>query len=317
MHRLYRLLADGCFHSGSQLGATLGITRAAIWKQIKKLQEEGVEIESVSGKGYRLITPVNFIDADVIKENAPAGYITFVHNQLDSTNLEVKRLLKKGHNSVAVIAEEQSHGRGRRGRKWQSPCATNIYLSLAWPITQGMSQLEGLSLSVGLAVYRTLKKHIKYDLGLKWPNDVLVDRKKISGILIELHGDPADRCYAVIGVGVNINLQQDQLAIDTPWTSTLIETGHVLDRTQITTELLLSINQVLAEHLEHGFEPLRADWERAHLWHNALVKLSFAEREIEGRVLGVTAVGELKLLVEGEERCFAGGELTLRLCDDS
>ncbi len=317
MRELYRLLADGHFHSGSELGQTLGVSRAAIWKKIKKLQEQGVAIQSVTGKGYQLSEPVTFIDEQRIKLELPAYRNIFVFDQLDSTNLEVRRQLKTGINDVLVIAEEQTEGRGRRGRQWESPYATNIYLSVSWPVTQGMAQLEGLSLSVGLAVYRTLQPYLESNLGLKWPNDVLIGHKKVAGILIELLGDPADSFFAVIGIGININLQANQLKVDSPWTSLALETGKCKDRNELIVSLVSHLREILKQQSAEGFVSMRKEWEQVHLWQNKMVSLSFTEHEVVGKVLGVSPKGELELLVGDEQKNFAGGELTLRLQDDS
>lgn len=317
MRELYRLLADGQFHSGSELGRTLGISRAAIWKKIKKLQEQGISIESVTGKGYQLGQSVTFIVAEFLKSELPSYENILVFDQLDSTNLEVRRQLKSGSSNVLVIAEEQTEGRGRRGRQWESPYAKNIYLSLVWPVTHGMAQLEGLSLAVGLAVYRALQPYIEIGLGLKWPNDVLIKNKKIAGILIELLGDPADSFFAVIGIGINVNVQANQLNVDSPWTSLAIETGKCIDRNELIVALITHLQEILKQQCEHGFASMQKEWEQVHLWQNKMVSLSFAEHEIVGEVLGVSSIGELELLVEGEQKSFAGGELTLRLKDDN
>jgi len=315
MRELYRLLADGEFHSGSELGLTLGVSRAAIWKQVKKLQESGVKLESVTGRGYKLCQPVAFIDAQKIQPKLPHLEYGAVleYDQLDSTNLEVRRQLKAGAGNVVVIAEEQTEGRGRRGRQWVSPYAQNIYLSLAWPVTEGMAQLEGLSLSVGLAVYKTLQPYVLAGLGLKWPNDVLVGNNKIAGILIELLGDPADNFFAVIGIGINVNVEAKQLNVESPWTSLAIESGGYLDRNKLIAELLVHLDEILKRQRESGFASIYKEWEQVHLWQNKMVSLSFAESEIVGKVCGVSPKGELELLIDGQQKSFAGGELTLRL----
>lgn len=318
MRELYRLLADGQFHSGSELGQVLGVSRAAVWKKIKKLQEtQGVSVESVTGKGYRLCQPIVFVDAGLLKSALPEYENILVYDQLDSTNLEVRRQLKASPSSVIVIAEEQTEGRGRRGRQWESPYAKNIYLSLAWPVTHGMAQLEGLSLAVGLAVYRALQPYTSAGLGLKWPNDVLIGNKKIAGILIELLGDPADSFFAVIGIGINVNLQADQLNVDNPWTSLAIETDRQIDRNELIIVLIAHLEEILKQQQDQGFASIHKEWEQVHFWQNQMVSLSFAEHEIVGKVLGVSSKGELELLVDGEQKSFAGGELTLRLKDDN
>lgn len=316
MQEIYRLLADGETHSGSKLGARLGLSRAAIWKRVKKLQEQGIEIITVPGKGYRLARPANFIDVEFLRKQATGFEDVHLHEKIDSTNAEIKRLIKQGCLRRLVIAEEQTAGMGRRGRRWASPYAANVYLSLAWPVTRGVAQLEGLSLVIGLAVYRTLKPHLSHELGLKWPNDVLVGDRKISGILIELMGDPADSCFAVIGIGINVNQAVDVEEIANPWTSVLLETGQAADRNQLIADLLANLDFLLEQQANQGFAVLREDWQAAHLWQGRKVALSFADKEIEGVVQGVNNKGELGLLLDDGVRYFAGGEISVRLRND-
>ena len=314
MKAVYHLLADGNIHSGSALGETLGVSRAAIWKQIKKLQEAGLEIETVPGKGYRLPFQVEFLQEESIRLRTVWDGNVSVLDTVDSTNLEVRRQLKAGASNISnivVVAEEQTHGQGRRGRHWASPYASNLYVSFSWPITAGMKQLEGLSLAVGLAVYRTLHPYGMQSLGLKWPNDVLVGRKKIAGILIDLTGDPNDQFYAVIGVGINVN-QRVSAVIDNPWTSMLLETGSAIDRNVLLTDFLAQVGHVLEVLKEEGFAGLKEQWEAVHLWQEQQVILSYVEKKLIGVVKGELALGVGKSV-----QYYSGGEMTLRLSNDT
>ncbi|MQT71545.1 biotin--[acetyl-CoA-carboxylase] ligase, partial [Pseudomonas sp. FSL R10-0071] len=191
MLTLLKLLKDGRFHSGQALGAALGISRSAVWKQLQRLEADlNLSIHKVRGRGYQLAAPLELLERDQL---ADSPYPVFIHESLDSTNAEALREISGGVQAPFVIlAEQQSAGRGRRGRKWISPFAENIYYSLVLRIDGGMRQLEGLSLIVGLAVLSSLREFGSRDAGLKWPNDVLVGNKKIAGILLELVGDPAD-----------------------------------------------------------------------------------------------------------------------------
>jgi BirA family biotin operon repressor/biotin-[acetyl-CoA-carboxylase] ligase len=215
-----------------------------------------------------------------------------------------------------VLAERQTAGRGRRGRKWASPFAENIYYSLVLRIEGGMRQLEGLSLVVGLAVMQALRELGVSAAGLKWPNDVLVGQKKIAGILLELVGDPADVCHVVLGVGINVNMQMTD-EVDQQWTSMRLESGQVFDRNHLVAALGEKLQAYLSRHQIDGFSAIQAEWEQNHLWQGRAVSLIAGVNHIDGEVLGIDSQGALRLKVDGLEKVFSGGELSLRLRDDS
>lgn len=318
MLTLLNLLKDGRFHSGQALGAALGISRSAVWKQLQHLEAElGLSIHKVRGRGYQLARPLLLLDAIEINRAGSYAWPAHVFDSIDSTNAEALRLIERGIEApFMVLAERQTAGRGRRGRKWTSPFAENLYHSVVLRIEGGMRQLEGLSLVVGLAVMHTLRDMGVTEAGLKWPNDVLVGRKKIAGILLELVGDPADVCHVVLGVGINVNMQSTD-EVDQQWTSMALEAGRTFDRN----ELVIRLGEKLRQHLDlfhaSGFAAIQSEWERHHLWQDQPVSLIAGVNQIDGVVVGVDCQGALRLKVDGVEKVFSGGELSLRLRDDS
>jgi len=318
MLKLLTLLKDGRFHSGEALGAVLGVSRSAVWKQLQLLESElNLTVYKVRGRGYRLAEPLLLLDAEkiaslAVREPWPA----VVLDDIDSTNAEALRLVAAGQAApFLVLAERQSAGRGRRGRAWSSPFAQNLYYSLVLRVEGGMRQLEGLSLVVGLAVRQTLLALGVASAGLKWPNDVLVDNRKVAGILLELVGDPADVCHVVLGIGINVNMQSAD--IDQAWTSLHLETGHMVDRNRLAALLGDNLRIYLERHHQEGFSALQSEWESAHLWQGRPVSLIAGSNSVDGVVLGVDHQGALRLDVDGIEKSFSGGELSLRLRDDS
>ncbi|MFW3897092.1 bifunctional biotin--[acetyl-CoA-carboxylase] ligase/biotin operon repressor BirA [Pseudomonas bharatica] len=318
MLKLLTLLKDGRFHSGEALGAVLGVSRSAVWKQLQLLESElNLTVYKVRGRGYRLAEPLLLLDAEkiaslAVREPWPA----VVLDDIDSTNAEALRLVAAGQAApFLVLAERQSAGRGRRGRAWSSPFAQNLYYSLVLRVEGGMRQLEGLSLVVGLAVRQTLLALGVASAGLKWPNDVLVDNRKVAGILLELVGDPADVCHVVLGIGINVNMQSAD--IDQAWTSLHLETGHMVDRNRLAALLGDNLRICLERHHQEGFSALQSEWESAHLWQGRPVSLIAGSNSVDGVVLGVDHQGALRLDVDGIEKSFSGGELSLRLRDDS
>lgn len=317
MLTLLNLLKDGRFHSGQDLGEALGISRSAVWKQLQHLEAElGLSIHKVRGRGYQLATPLMLLDPLGMAGMSPSWPVT-VFDSIDSTNAQALRAIGQGQVApFLVVAERQIAGRGRRGRKWVSPFAENLYYSLVLRIDGGMRQLEGLSLVVGLAVMQTLRKLGVADVGLKWPNDVLVDSKKIAGILLELVGDPADVCHVVLGIGINVNMQAAD-EVDQQWTSMRLESGKSFDRNALVVELSNQLQAYIQRHQVGGFSVLQAEWEENHLWQGRMVSLIAGVNQIDGVVLGIDNRGALRLKVNGMEKVFSGGELSLRLRDDS
>lgn len=320
MLALLRLLQDGRFHSGEALGVFLGVSRSAIWKQLQSLEAEyGVEVFKVPGRGYRLAAPMSLLDEAVLADALPVsqGRVSVLPS-VDSTNAEALRRLQGDIAPFWLFAERQTAGRGRRGRPWASPFGENLYGSLVVRVDGGSRQIEALSLTVGLAVARALHSCGISGAGLKWPNDILVDGRKISGILLELSGDPADVCHVVIGIGINVNMAVDSsVSIDQPWTSLRQLVGCVVDRNRLAVELMRQLDIHLARHWQDGFAAWREDWESLHLWRGREAVVAAGSQATNGTILGVDAGGAIRLLVEGVEHAFSGGELSLRLRHDS
>lgn len=315
---LIRLLADGEFHSGEEIGALLGVSRTAVWKQFKKLESLGLALESRKGRGYRVVDGLQLLDAAVITKALPESVaaalpVIDVFQQVDSTNsVAAKNAPRVPGHRYLCLAEQQTTGRGRRGRVWQSPFGRNVYLSLVWQFSSGAAALEGLSLSIGVAVVRTLGACGAANAQLKWPNDVLYGGRKIAGILLEMQGDPAGICQVIIGVGVNLDLRGAETAqILQPWIDLHTIVGRV-DRNQFVASLVTHLYDVLEEFSVTGFARLRDEWSGldAFLGQDVLVQLG--EQSLLGRAVGVDESGGLKVNIDGVQRVFRGGEISLR-----
>ncbi|MBO6279301.1 MULTISPECIES: bifunctional biotin--[acetyl-CoA-carboxylase] ligase/biotin operon repressor BirA [Pseudomonas] len=315
MLTLLKLLKDGRFHSGQALGAALGVSRSAVWKQLQHLESDlNLSIHKVRGRGYQLAAPLELLEQEQL-DSSP--WPVLIHHSLDSTNAEALRAIDSGAAAPFVVtAERQTAGRGRRGRKWVSPFAENIYYSLVLRMDGGMRQLEGLSLVVGLAVLSALRAVGLSDAGLKWPNDVLVGNKKIAGILLELVGDPADVCHVVLGIGINVNMRLAS-EVDQAWTSVFLESGRLVNRNTLISRLNDSLLMYLKRHAAEGFTAIQAEWEQNHLWQGREVSLIAGVHQVDGTVMGIDQQGALRMSVNGEVKVYSGGELSLRLRHDS
>ena len=310
--QLLTALQDGQFHSGEALGALSGISRAAVWKRIQLLLAAGVDIQSVRGKGYRLAAPLTLLQAEALADSSVPVRLLW---RTGSTNADALAALQGGDSPpFCIIAEHQQAGRGRRGRDWLSPLGGGICLSLAWRLTVGAPQLEGLSLAVGLLVARLLERHgLAGRVQLKWPNDIWVDGKKIAGVLIELAGDLETECDVVIGIGINGRLGEAQLSrIDQPCTDYLSATGMLPNRHLLTRELLADLHALLRDFASQGFAPLRSAWQQRDALFGQQVEVHSAGRRVIGVAEGVDDQGALRLRCGDQQVRWQGGEVTLR-----
>ena len=315
---LLNILADGEYHSGEEIGNQLGVSRAAVWKQLQKLESFNLEIESVKGRGYRLVGGLDLLDGEKIRTHLnPEAALALgqfdIFPLIDSTNNAAANAIRDGRGwGYSCLAEQQTSGRGRRGREWQSPFGRNVYLSQVWEFQSGASALEGLSLSVGLAIVRAVSKFGVIGLGLKWPNDVLYENKKLAGILLEMQGDPAGVCQVIVGVGLNVDMNgADTAAISQPWTD-LVQIVGAVDRNKLVAELMSSLHLVYKEFLAGGFAVHRDEWSRHDAFAGRDVKVQLGDTYIEGVVSGLDRSGGLVLMTAGGERVFNGGEVSLR-----
>ncbi len=317
--RLLERLADGDVHSGQELGELLGVSRTAVWKHLQKLEPLGLTLESVKGRGYRLPGGLELLDADAILGAVDPGVRSLlaeldIQPVVDSTNARALSRAQPGCRGHVCLAEQQTAGRGRRGRTWVSPFGRNIYLSLLWDFESGAAALEGLSLAVGVAMVRALQRFGVAGVRLKWPNDLLWHDRKLAGVLLEMSGDPAGACQVVVGVGVNLAMPPETgAAIDQPWVD-LREAagGEPPGRNRLVAALLSELLPLLRDYQRDGFAHWRPQWEQLDACREREVVLSTASRSVQGRVLGVSDSGALRLLVDGTEQLHHGGEVSLR-----
>ena len=320
-YRLVRLLADGRFHSGEDLAAQLGISRAAVWKHLRAFPDVlGLGIDSVRGKGYRLQQGLELLDAQRIDaglDSETAGLLKriLIHDRVDSTNTWLMTQARSGMAGATVcLAEQQTAGRGRNGRCWVSPFGANIYLSLLWRYPLAPAELGGLSLACGVAVVRTLTRIGVSLPALKWPNDVLWNRRKLAGLLLEVGGESTGPSYVVVGVGINIRLSsRDADQIDQPWThlSAIVEVGLDL-RNRLTALLINELVRAMKLFGSQGLQPFIPEWSKYDQFKGESVMLNIGPRQIRGDYLGIAADGAIRLDVDGEELSYNVGEV--RLC---
>ncbi len=318
---LLPLLADGEFRSGQDLADALGVSRTAVWKQLNRLEELGLQIESVKGRGYRIPGGIDLLEEDAVRRDLSAQTRALlteldIHQSIGSTNAEAMRRIEMGAGSGLVCtAEQQSAGRGRLGRQWVSPFARNLYVSAAWEFTQGAAALEGLSLAVGVAVARALQACGLPAAQLKWPNDVLFDGAKLGGVLLEMTGDAAGSCQVVVGIGLNVAMPDSTATeIDQAWTDvSRMADGECPRRNALLAALLNELLPLLAEFERGGFGPWREPWQTLDAYAGESVVLHSGQQQMAGIARGVDGRGALQLetAASGIQSVF-GGEISLR-----
>ncbi|MEC7546014.1 MAG: bifunctional biotin--[acetyl-CoA-carboxylase] synthetase/biotin operon repressor [Thalassolituus sp.] len=314
LRKLLTHLSDGQFHSGEALGEALGVSRAAVWKQLKKLDELDIPYSSVKGKGYRLHDPIELLDQPAIMSTVSQRLDCLeLLLDVDSTNTYLfERASDHMGKRYAVFAEKQSSGRGRRGRQWISPFGRNIYLSLLVSFSGGMSALEGLSLAVGIAVEKAMGRLGIDGVGLKWPNDIYADGRKLAGILLEVTGEYNSHCQVVIGIGLNLSMSEGEAQeINQPWVD-LSSLRSGLSRNQVAGTLLDELLSMVDTFQKEGFAPWQQYWSERDIYHNKDVVISSPIRDVEGVVKGVNRKGELMLRTDRGMEIITAGELSVR-----
>ena len=314
---ILKLLADGKFHSGEAIAQHFNVSRATVWNALQYAESLGVEIFSVRGRGYKLPYAVTLLDKQAIASNMrqeDTWLNVEVFDTLSSTNSYLMQNMSSKTHGTCVIANLQTNGRGRRGREWQASLGASLTFSLLWRFQCGAAALSGLSLAVGVALIRAL-----HDVGasaaqLKWPNDILVNQKKLAGILIELQGDMEGPSTAVIGVGINLQLPEqivhkiDQPVTDLAHASTISVNPNVL-----MAKLLAHLAEVLAIFEKSGLDALREEWTAHHAYHQRPVRMLMPDgSEVAGIVQAISDNGTLIVETANGLQKFMSGEISLR-----
>lgn len=317
---LLRALADGAWHSGEALAREAGVTRAALSKRLRKLQQWGVLVETQPGRGCRWTPPVELLDEDLIRgalgPAARARLRVRVLAGTDSTNTQLMAA-SPADDPQALLAEHQSGGRGRHGRSWHSPFGANLYLSLAWSFPQWPPALNALPLATGVATAQALQPLGLADLRLKWPNDLCWRDAKLGGILIEQRGEAGGACRVVIGLGLNVAMRHATSAqIGQPWTSLHQALGATPSRNALAARILEDWTTMLDRYVAEGFAPYAAVWRALDLLQGRAVSLQLPEGECRGVARGVDDDGALLVESGGERRRILSGEVALRAAAD-
>ncbi|GAB3755258.1 biotin--[acetyl-CoA-carboxylase] ligase [Lysobacter olei] len=309
--------------TGDALARQAGLTRAAVWKRIEALRDAGVPIEAKPGRGYLLAAPMQLLAADAIEDRLSAATrarltALEVAWSVDSTNTRLlARDVPDDGLAVALLAERQTGGRGRRGRSWASPLGAHVYLSLARGFAGGLGRLGGLSLVAGIAAAEALHTLGATAVRLKWPNDLVVPidggLHKLGGLLVEGAGEHAGPARAVVGLGINVRMPEAHAArIDQPWCDLSALTDGA-DRNHVAAAVLDRLVPALDEFDIHGLAPFLPRYAALDALAGQPVVLIGAEGHREATALGLAEDGALRVRwPDGRETHVHSGEVSVR-----
>ena len=319
------LLADGRLQSGESLAQQLAVSRAAVWKGVARLRGLGLDVQAVPRRGYRLRHAVEFLDAQRIRAQIGHAQIARLRAlellfEVDSTNDRLLASLPPPAGSAEVCLGELQHaGRGRRGRRWIAPFGAAVALSMSWTFNDGARALPALSLAVGVAVWRALKRAGAQDVALKWPNDIWFQDRKIGGILIELRAEASGPAHVVIGVGVNVALQ-DAARAEIEKTGTAVAAvadacAQPPSRNVIAGAIVDELLRMLAQFEIDGFAAFRDAWSALDALRGREARVLLADTVVSGTARGVDPDGALLLESGGKMHRFVSGEASLRVSE--
>lgn len=317
LSRLLAILSDGAFHSGESLGDVFGVSRAAIWKALQILKEQGFELNHLRGRGYQLCEPVELLSLEklqaLLSPSSQRAYQIALFDCIGSTNQYFTGNKQAQHGDVC-IAEQQLAGRGRLGRAWVSPFARNIYCSSYWTFEKCMGECMGLSLLVGVACIRALQRAEIEGVELKWPNDLFYQGQKLGGILIEMSGDIQGPCQAVIGIGMNVAMPKSAYPDSATWTDLSSISGQAPSRNRLLAYLLDALKTELDLFTTAGMTSALASWrEWDYLLDKPVQVLTHQQgASLTGIARGIDERGALLVEHDGLVHTYHSADVSIR-----
>jgi len=302
--------------SGEELSRRLGISRTAVWKHIKLLQKDGYDIQAVHRTGYRLAGVPDRLYPEEIKRGLLPTELTWnvvYYPEVSSTNEVAKKLADDGAaEGTVVIADAQTAGRGRLGRSWHSPPGVGIWLSLILRPPVAPPTAPQLTMTAAVAVCKVLRQATGVDVGIKWPNDLMVEGRKVCGILTEMKAEMDRVHYVVLGIGINVNSEGFPPEVAPVATSLKQVAGRTFNRVDLVKQILVEMDQVYPDYKRKGFTPFREDWQQLNVTLGQAVTVTTLGESFAGMATGIQPDGSL--VVEGENgvRSFYAGDVTLR-----
>lgn len=303
--------------SGEEISKILGVSRTAIWKYINTLKHEGYLIESSSKRGYRLVeSPDVLTSAEVLPvlNTTYIGREIMYFDSIDSTNTVARTQASQGcREGLAVIAEEQTAGRGRLGRKWSSPKSTSIAFSMVLRPRIKPTEAPGITLAMGTAVCRAIRRVTSLNAGIKWPNDIIVNNKKVCGILTEMNAEMDAVNYIIAGVGINVNVKEFYEDIKDIATSLCIEKGSIVSRRNILSAVFYEFEEIYNRFKKDGIKSIIDEFKSYSVTLGKTVRVISISESFEGEAVDIVDDGLLFVRLEnGEGRKVISGDVSVR-----
>ena len=303
--------------SGQELCRQFGVSRTAVWKAVNQLKEVGYGIEAVQNKGYRLISVPDRMDEtelNSIRNTAWAGCEIYYFDKIDSTNTRAKELAEEGHPSgTFVVADQQTAGKGRRGRSWDSLPGTGIYMTLLLKPQIDPNHASMLTLVAAMAVADAIRRVTGAEAQIKWPNDIVMHGKKICGILTEMSAEFDYINHIVIGIGINVHNEHFPEELQDHASSLLLECKKRVHRADVIEAFLEAFEQLYAIYLEtEDLSNLQEAYDALLVNRGRQVRVLDPKEPFEGEAVGITKKGELIVDTEGKKRLVSSGEVSVR-----
>lgn len=293
--------SEDSFVSGEKISKHLGCSRTAVWKHIEELRKSGYKVEAVPRKGYRLLQSPNTIlphDVKAQLKTKKFGQAITYYESVTSTQEIAHRLAQDGaEEGHIVLADEQTKGKGRLGRTWISPMGTSISMSLILRPKIPPQQAPQLTLLAAVSVVLGIKETTGLSCQIKWPNDILLNGKKIVGILTEIQSEPDTIHSVIVGIGINVNhrLEQFSSEIRNIATSLAIESGKEVQRALLIANILFELEKLYEQYLQEGFAPIKKLWEASAINMGKEITARTFNGTISGIAKGITDDGVLLL----------------------
>lgn len=314
---LEQLRKNRDYVSGQELCDLLGVSRTAVWKNIKALKEEGYQIDSVNNRGYKLIMEPDIIDEMRMREFLHTKWLgqnIIYKYQMDSTNIQVKKLGEdEAVNGTVVVTQRQTAGRGRRGKTWISP-EGNCYFSILLRPEIKADRASMITLVSAMALAKAIKQVTELDTRIKWPNDVVANGKKLCGILTESSTDLEYINYVVVGIGININQMEFDEEIKDKASSIRLETGKEIRRTQLLGAVLKAFEEYYEIFLEtEDLAKLYEEYNSLLVNRGKEVKIIEDDCERVRKAIGIDKKGALVVEdIQGKKEKIISGEVSVR-----
>ena len=311
------LLQAQDFISGEELSQQLGVSRTAVWKIIHGLMEDGYSIESATNKGYRLVSAPDLVTPATLApylHTKVLGHMLHTYRTIDSTNTEAKRCSMQGavHGTV-FVADEQTGGKGRLGRKWISPPGTGLWFTLLLRPDCSPAEAANMTLISGLAVCRAIRNLYGLDARIKWPNDIVLGSKKLSGMLLEMSTEENQVDYVLAGIGVNANTGSFPEEIAYKATSLQLACGHDIRRAELLAAILNEFEPLLELHRDHQVSRIMQDYRELCVSIGRQVSAQRPDGLLTGTATDITPAGELVIRTpEGKDEVIFTGEVSVQ-----